>query len=148
LSTFYRHFSQEPCQPGSQLEHSPNLHQTVAPLPPVVILQESRISSGPIFGGQATYRLRPKVLPDDRDDIEIEIVLKLKAEAGKKEQVTMGFLYAVAKNVVRTYWRKKYRERRRFSRFYEGDNGEMIAEPLFCLPTFSSSIILAWRFQY
>jgi len=77
---------------------------------------------------EIAYRFRPKVLPDDRDDIEMEIVLKLKAEADKQCQVTIGFLYAVAKNVVRNYWRKKYRERRRFCHLYEGDNGEMIAD--------------------
>ena len=76
---------------------------------------------------EIAYRFRPKVLPDDRDDIEIEIVLKLKAEADKKDQVTIGFLYAVAKSVVKTYWRKKYRERRRISHLYEGDKGLMIA---------------------
>jgi len=77
---------------------------------------------------EIAYRFRLKVLPEDRDDIEMEIVLKLKAEADKHTEVTMGFLYAVAKNVVRTYWRKKYRERRRFCRLYEGDKGEMIAD--------------------
>ncbi len=54
--------------------------------------------------------------------------LKLKAEADKHDQVTIGFLYAVARNIVTTYWRKKYRERRRFCRLYEGDKGEMIAD--------------------
>jgi len=68
------------------------------------------------------------VLPDDRDDIEMEIVLKLRAEADKQDQVTLGFLYAVARNIVRTYWCKKYRERRRFCRLYEGDRGEWIAD--------------------
>ncbi len=29
---------------------------------------------------------------------------------------------------MRTYWRKKYRERRRFCRLYEGDKGEWIAD--------------------
>jgi len=77
---------------------------------------------------EIAYRFRPKVLPDDRDDIEIEIVLKLKALADKKDQVTIGFLYAVARNIVRTYWRKKYRERRRFCCLYEGDKGEMVAD--------------------
>jgi len=77
---------------------------------------------------EIAYRFRPKVLPDDRDDIEMEIVLKLKAEADKKDQVTLGFLYAVARNIVRSYWRKKYRERRRFCRLYEGDKGEMSAD--------------------
>ena len=77
---------------------------------------------------EIAYHFRPKVLPDDRDDIEMEIVLKLKAEADKQDQVTLGFLYAVARNVVRNYWRKKYRERRRFCRLCEGDKGEMIAD--------------------
>ena len=77
---------------------------------------------------EIAYRFRPKVLPDDRDDIEVEIILKLKAEADKKDQVTLGFLYAVARSVVGTYWRKKYRERRRFCRLYEGDKGEMVAD--------------------
>ena len=76
---------------------------------------------------EIAYHFRPKVLPDDRDDIEMEIVLKLKTEADRHTEVTLGFLYAVARNVVRTYWRKKYRERRRFCRLYEGDKGEMIA---------------------
>ena len=77
---------------------------------------------------EIAYRFRAKVLPDDRDDIEMEIVLKLKAEADRRNQVTLGFLYAVARNVVRSYWRKKYRERRRFCRLYEGDKGEWIAD--------------------
>ena len=77
---------------------------------------------------EIAYRFRPKVLPDDRDDIEMEITLKLKAEADRHTEVTLGFLYAVARNIVRNYWRKKYRERRRFCRLYEGDKGEMIAD--------------------
>jgi len=77
---------------------------------------------------EIAHHFRPKVLPEDRDDIEMEIVLKLKTEADKKDQVTMGFLYAVARSVVGTYWRKKYRERRRFCRLYEVDRGEMIAD--------------------
>ena len=77
---------------------------------------------------EIAYKFRPKVLPDDRDDIEMEIVLKLKAEADRHTEVTLGFLYAVARNIVRTYWRKKYRQRRRFCRLREGDKGEMIAD--------------------
>ena len=76
---------------------------------------------------EIAYRFRPKVLPDDRDDIEQDITIKLKREADKKDQVTIGFLYAVARNVVRTYWRKKYRYRRRFCRLVEGDKGIMLA---------------------
>jgi len=41
----------------------------------------------------------------------MEIVLKLKAVADKRDQVMIGFLYGIARNTVRTYWRKKYRER-------------------------------------
>ncbi len=52
---------------------------------------------------EIAYRFRPKVLPEDRDDIEMEIVLKLKAEADRHTEVTLGFLYVVARNVVRTY---------------------------------------------
>lgn len=66
------------------------------------------------------YHFRPKVLPDDRDDIEMEIALKLKTVADKHTQVTLGFLYGCARNVVRNYWRKKYRERRRFCRLLRG----------------------------
>ena len=75
---------------------------------------------------EIAYKFRPKVLPDDRDDIEMEIVLNLKAEADRHTEVTQGFLYAVARNTVGTYWRKKYRERRRFCRLSEGDKGDMI----------------------
>jgi hypothetical protein len=47
---------------------------------------------------ETAYHFRPKVLPADRDDIEMEIILKLKAEADKCIEVTIDFLYAVAKN--------------------------------------------------
>ncbi len=77
---------------------------------------------------EIAYHFRPKVLPDDRDDIEMEIALKLKTVAAKHTQVTLGFPYGCARNVVRNYWRKKYRERRRFCRLYEGDKGEMSAD--------------------
>ncbi len=77
---------------------------------------------------EIAHRFRPKVLPEDRDDIEQDIITKLKNEADKHTKVTVGFLWGCARNVVRTYWRKKYRERRRFCRLYEGDKGEMIAD--------------------
>ena len=77
---------------------------------------------------EIAYRLRPKVLPDDRDDIEQDIIIRLKSEVDKKDWVTDGFLWTVARNVVRHYWRKKYRERRRFCRLYEGNKGVMIAD--------------------
>ena len=74
------------------------------------------------------HRFRPKVLPEDRDDIEQDIIIKLKVKADKHTKVTVGFLWGYARNVIKTYWRKKYRERKRFCRLYEGDKGEMITD--------------------
>jgi len=83
---------------------------------------------------EIAYKFRPRVLLDDRDDIEMEIVLQLKAAVDKKDQVTMGFMYTVARNIVRTYWRKKYRERRRFCHFSEGDKGDMVDDRKIFIP--------------
>ena len=77
---------------------------------------------------EIAHSFRPKVLPEDRDDIEQDIIIKLKKEADKHTEVTVGFLWECARNVVRTCWRKKYRERRRFCRLFEGDKGKMIAD--------------------
>jgi DNA-directed RNA polymerase specialized sigma24 family protein len=75
---------------------------------------------------EIAHRFRLKVLPEDRDDIEMDIILKLKKEADRHPIVTPAFLTVCARNLVADYWRKKYRERRRFCRLYEGDKGEMI----------------------
>jgi len=77
---------------------------------------------------EIAHRFRPKVLPEDRDDIEMEIIIKLKQEADRHTQVTPAFLTICTSSLVAGYWRKKYRERRRFCRLYEGDKGEMIAD--------------------
>lgn len=74
------------------------------------------------------HRFRPKVLPEDRDDIEQDIIIKLKEEADRHTQVTPAFLTVCARSLVIGYWRKKYRERRRFRRLYEGGKGEMVAD--------------------
>ena len=76
---------------------------------------------------EIAYRFRPKVLPDDRDDVEMDIILELKKVADREGEITEGYLVGCARNVVKTYWRKKYRERRRISHLYEGDKGLMIA---------------------
>jgi len=55
----------------------------------------SNIASQELHLDSIAQRFRPKVLPDDRDDIEIEIVLKLKTEADKQNQVTLAFHYLV-----------------------------------------------------
>ena len=75
---------------------------------------------------EIAHRFRLKVLPEDRDDIEMDIILKLKKEADRHPIVTPAFLTVCARNLVADYWRKKYRERRRFCRLDEGDKGETI----------------------
>ena len=42
--------------------------------------------------------------------------------------ISQSFLTVCARSLVISYWRKKYRERRRFCRLFEGDKGEMIAD--------------------
>ena len=75
---------------------------------------------------EIAHRFRLKVLPEDRDDIEIDIILKLKKEADRHAIVTPAFLTVCARSLVAGYWRKKYRERRRVCRLDEGDKGELI----------------------
>ena len=75
---------------------------------------------------EIAHRFRLKVLPEDRDDIEMDIILKLKKEADRHPILTPAFLTVCARNLVADYWRKKYRERRRFCRLDEGDKGELI----------------------
>ena len=77
---------------------------------------------------EIAHRFRRKVLPEDRDDIEQDIIIKLKEEADKHTEVTPAFLTVCARSLVAGYWRKKYRERRKFCRLYEGDKGEMVAD--------------------
>jgi DNA-directed RNA polymerase specialized sigma24 family protein len=75
---------------------------------------------------EIAHRFRTKVLPEDRDDIEMDIILKLKKEADRHPIVTPAFLTVCARNLVADYWRKKYRERRRVCSLDEGDKGELI----------------------
>jgi len=77
---------------------------------------------------EIAYRFRPKVLPEGRDDVEMDIIIKLKEEAGRHTKVTPAFLMVCARSLVTGYWRKKYRERKRFCRLYEGDRGEMVTD--------------------
>jgi DNA-directed RNA polymerase specialized sigma24 family protein len=77
---------------------------------------------------EIAYRFRPKVLPQDRDDIEVEIILRLKEIADSHtEELSPAFLWTCARHIVIDYWRKKRREAKRFCRLYEGDGGEMAA---------------------
>lgn len=74
---------------------------------------------------EIAHRFRLKVLPEDRDDIEMGII-RLKKVADSRPEVTPAFLTVCARNLVADYWRKKYRERRRLCRLDEGDKGEII----------------------
>jgi len=76
---------------------------------------------------EIAHRFRAKVLPQDRDDIEMEIIIKLKEEVDRHTEATPALLTVCAQSLVIAYWRKKYREQRRFCRLYEGDKGELIA---------------------
>ena len=72
------------------------------------------------------YTLRRHVLPEDRDDIEMDIILKLKAVSDKRNgEITPASLWFVGRCMIADYWKRKDRERRRSYRIFEGKYGEM-----------------------
>ena len=72
------------------------------------------------------YTLRRHVLPEDRDDIEMDIILKLKTVSDKRNrEITPASLWFVGRCMIADYWKQKDRERRRFARIYDGKYGEM-----------------------
>jgi len=77
---------------------------------------------------------RRKVIPADEDDIEQEITIKLKALVDKKGLLSNAYLYGVARNIVRTYWRTKYKERERLCYLYEGEEGVLFAKKRMLVP--------------
>lgn len=82
---------------------------------------------------EIAYSLTFPIPYDDKDDVGQDIVLEiakaLKREAEKGDNNKGdNYLWGVGRNIVRQYWRKKYRERRRFCRLQEGDKGEIIAK--------------------
>jgi len=83
---------------------------------------------------EIAHHFRPRVLPADEDDIEQEIVIKLKALIDKKGLLSNAYLYGVARNIVRTYWRTKYRERERLCYLYEGEEGVLFARKRMLIP--------------
>ena len=75
------------------------------------------------------YTLRRHVLPGDRDDIEMDIILKLKAVSDKRNGgITPASLWFVGRCMIADYWKLKEREKRRYARIYTGDRGEMVSE--------------------
>lgn len=64
----------------------------------------------------------------DRDDVEQEIVITLKRIIDRRGEVGKNYLWGAARNVVRLYWRKRYRQARRLHHLMESNRGEMVAE--------------------
>ncbi|MDH5696143.1 MAG: helix-turn-helix domain-containing protein [Dehalococcoidia bacterium] len=77
---------------------------------------------------EIAHPFRLHVLPEDRDDIEQDIIVRLIEVSNRQGEVSSAYLTACARYLVIGYWRKKYRERRRCCRLYEGDKGEMVAD--------------------
>jgi len=77
---------------------------------------------------EIAHRLIVSVPYHDRDDVEQEIVITLNRVTDRRGEVGENYLWGAARNVVKLYWRKRYRERNRSFRLYEGNRGEMVAE--------------------
>ncbi len=74
------------------------------------------------------YTLRRHVLPEDRDDIEMDIILKLKTVSDKRNgEITPASLWFVGRCMIADYWKRKYRERRRSARIFDSKYGEMVS---------------------
>jgi hypothetical protein len=72
------------------------------------------------------YTLRRHVLAQDRDDIEIDIILKLKTVSDKRNgEITPASLWFVGRCMIADYWKRKDRERKRYARIYTAKYGEM-----------------------
>ena len=75
------------------------------------------------------YTLRRHVLPEDRDDIEMDIILKLKNVSDKRNgEITPASLWFVGRCMIADYWKRKYRERRKSACLYEVEKGEIVAD--------------------
>ena len=72
------------------------------------------------------YTLRRHVLSEDRDDIEVDIILKLKTIADKQNgEITPALLWFVGRCMIADYWRRKEKERKRTARIFTGGRGEI-----------------------
>lgn len=77
---------------------------------------------------EIAHRLIFPIPSQDRDDVEMDIILELKRTADRRGDVGEDYLWGVARIVVKKYWRKRYRQAKRSRRLYEGNRGEMVAE--------------------
>ncbi len=75
------------------------------------------------------YTLRRRVMPEDREDIEMDILLKLKAVSDKRNgEITPASLWFVGRCMIADYWKRKDREWKKSARIYASDKGEMVSE--------------------
>ena len=77
---------------------------------------------------EIAHRLIYPVPYHDRDDVEQEIVITLKRVVDRHGEVEDNYLWGAGRNVVRHYWRKKYRQARRLCHLMESNRGEIVAE--------------------
>lgn len=77
---------------------------------------------------EIAHRLTFPIPTQDRDDVEMDIILELQKTADRRSDVGENYLWGVARIVVKKYWRKRYRQAKRYRRLYEGNKGEMVAE--------------------
>ena len=77
---------------------------------------------------EIAHRLTYPVPYHDRDDVEQEIVITLKQVSDRHGEVAEIYLWGAARNVIRHYWRKRYRQARRLCHLMESNRGEMVAE--------------------
>ena len=72
------------------------------------------------------YTLRRHVLPEDRDDIEMDIILKLKAVSDKRNgEIKPASLWFVGRCMIADYWKRKDIEQRRSAHIIDSKYGEM-----------------------
>jgi len=77
---------------------------------------------------EIAHRLVFPVPYHDRDDVEQDIVITLKRVTDRHGEVAENYLWGAARNVVRLYWRKRYRQTRRLRHLVASNRGEMVAE--------------------
>jgi DNA-directed RNA polymerase specialized sigma24 family protein len=77
---------------------------------------------------EIAHRLIYPIPHHDRDDVEQEIVITLKRVVDRHGEVEDNYLWGAGRNVVRHYWRKRYRQTKKLCHLTESNRGEMVAE--------------------
>jgi DNA-directed RNA polymerase specialized sigma24 family protein len=76
---------------------------------------------------EIAHRLLYPIPYHDRDDVEQEIIITLKRVTDRCGETAESYLWGAARNVIRHYWRKRYRQASRVRYFYPSNKGEMVA---------------------